>query len=267
VNKPKLALIFAAAAICAVGATVPAMAGHESGRAHEVAAAVAPTFQPATELSYVPVTPCRIADTRHTHAIRTGTVRRFHVTGTAGFPTAGGKSGGCGVPAAASVAAVSVTTTASTGTGRLTVFAAGSARPAAVQSSYRSGANTTTQVNASLSNTTGLVSVYASRQTHVIMDVSGYYVKPLAGFIAPSGATYAGSSRILSSTRISDPGVYEVQFDRDVQYCSAVATPYYYNYYASTDAFGAASTDTLRVRLWDHAGAAVNGYFSITVTC
>ena len=266
-NKPQSALIVAAVAICAVGASVPAIAGHGSGRAHEVAAAVAPTFQPATELGYVPVTLCRIADTRHTHAIRTGTVRRFHVAGTAGFPTAGGKSGGCGVAVGATVAAISVTTTSSTGTGHLTVFAAGSARPAGIQSSYRSGANTTTQVNASLDPTTGQVSVYASRQTHVILDVSGYYVKPLAGFISPSGGTYAGSSRILSSTRISDPGVYEVQFDRDIRYCSAVATAYYYNYYASTDPYGAAPTDTLRVRLWNSTGAAVNGYFSITVTC
>ena len=46
--------------------------------------------------------------------------------------------------------------------------------------------------------------------TGLVIDVTGYYVKQLAGFISPSGGAYAGSSRIVSSARITDPGVYEI---------------------------------------------------------
>ena len=56
-------------------------------------------------------------------------------------------------------------------------------------------------------------------------------------------------------------------YPRDMRIKPQIQGPYYYNYYASTDPYGAAPTDTLRVRLWNSTGAAVNGYFSITVTC
>jgi hypothetical protein len=233
----------------------------------QVIEAMAPTFQPANELVFTPVAPCRIADTRAGGGIMTaGSTRAFHVTGTVGFAPAGGKSGGCGVPAGAVAAVLSVTTTSSTGIGFLTLYANGAVRPAASQASYRAGDNVTSQVDAPL-GADGAVRVYSSGTTHVVLDVSGYYVKQLAAFISPSGGTYAGSSRVTSSARITDPGVYEVTFDRDVRYCSSVATPYYYNYYASTDSYGAASNNTIRVRLWTNAGVAVNGYFSLTVSC
>lgn len=261
----------------AVGATISAGAAaalatpeHRSGHARSQAAAVPgpPTYQSAPEMQYVPVAPCRIVDTRLGGGpISTNASRTFYVTGTVGFPTSGGKSGGCGIPAGASAAAISVTTTASSGIGYLTLYAEGITRPLANQTSFRAGVDTTTQANAPLGSSTGRVSVYASNRTQVVMDVSGYYIKPMAGFISPLGNPYAGSSRILSATRVADPGVYDVQFDREIRYCSAVATAYYYGYYASTDPYGTASADTVRVRIFNNNGVGVNEYFSITVTC
>lgn len=227
-----------------------------------------PTFQPTSELLYVAVPPCRIADTRKGGGlIGGGSTRTFHVTGTSGFAPAGGTSGGCGIPAGASAAAISVTGTGSTGSGFMTVFAQGGSRPNVSQVSFTRGQNVSTPANAPLNPGSGSVSVYNSATTHVLLDVSGYYVKPLAGFISPSGGTYAGSSRVVSSSRVTDPGVYEVTFDRDVRYCTAVASAYYYNYYASVDSYGTGSVNILRVRIWNSAGSPVNGYFGVTVNC
>src|SRR5207247_9417884 len=58
----------------------------------------------AADLVYTPVIPCRIIDTRLAGAggaLAPGTPRDFHVSGTAGFESRGGKVGGCGVPAGA----------------------------------------------------------------------------------------------------------------------------------------------------------------------
>jgi hypothetical protein len=63
----------------------------------EIAAVYGP---PGEDLGFTPVTPCRIVDTRLSTAgrIAANTNRSFLVAGAEGFPTQGGKSGGCGIP-------------------------------------------------------------------------------------------------------------------------------------------------------------------------
>ena len=101
----------------------------------------------------------------------------------------------------------------------------------------------------------------------LIITVQGYYEKPLAGFISPSGSPYSGSSRIINGSRTS-AGVYEVQFDRNIRYCSANATAYVSNYYASaTTWYDSSRPDTVRVYVWDANGAAADQYFYIQVNC
>jgi hypothetical protein len=237
------------------------------------AAAVAPTFQPSSEAVYVPITPCRIVDTRsgtgtNGTPITNAQTRTYYVAGTFGFAPQGGKSGGCGIlPGAVSIAAVVTGVQPSHG-GYIRAWPNGQAEPTATILNYgtiSTGTGATVSINPN--STYSLKLRNYGGPTDVVVDVTGYYAKQLGGFISPSGGTYAGSSRIVSSTRITDPGVYEVKFDRDVRYCSAVASAYYYNYYASTDPYGAASADTVRVRLFSSAGAAVNGYFAITINC
>jgi len=235
--------------------------------------ASAPTFQPTYESIYVPVTPCRIVDTRRgvgTNGTPIGNkqTRTYYVGGTFGFAPQGGKAGGCGIPVGAVAISSILTAVSPARAGFVRAWPQGQSEPGATVLNYgriASGTGVTLSINPLMASSLN-VRNYGG-PTEVVIDVTGYYVKQLAGFISPSGGTYAGSSRIVSSARITDPGVYEVTFDRDVRYCAAVANAYYYNYYASTDSYGAANNNTVRVRLFNNAGAAVNGYFSITVTC
>jgi hypothetical protein len=116
--------------------------------------------------------------------------------------------------------------------------------------------------------TGGQVSAYVNgAATNLLLDVTGYYVAPMAGFISPSGSPYSGTSRIIGAAHVGT-GTYEVQFDRNIRYCSATANPYVSNYYASTSTwFDSTRPDTVRVNLWNSDGAAVDQYFYIKVEC
>ena len=230
-------------------------------------------FPAVQRIDLRPITPCRIVDTRsgvgaNRTPIANKQTRTYYVGGTFGFAPQGGKTGGCGVPTGAVAISSILTALSPARSGFVRAWPQGQSEPGATVLNYgvtTSGTGVTLSINP-LTAFALNVRNYGG-PTGLVVDVTGYYVKQLAGFISPSGGTYAGSSRIVSSARITDPGVYEVTFDREIRYCAAVASPYYYNYYASTDSYGAASNNTVRVRLFNSAGAAVNGYFSITVTC
>jgi hypothetical protein len=67
-------------------------------RGHGLLPSLAP-LDNAHDLTYTPVTPCRIIDTRLVGGpIAAGTQRSFYVAGSFGFDTQGGHAGGCGVP-------------------------------------------------------------------------------------------------------------------------------------------------------------------------
>src|SRR3954452_7313942 len=80
--------------------------GSPSGGPRIVSTPVTPAI---SETSFVSVSPCRIADTRAAGgALQVGASRAFTVRGTQQFVPQGGKSGGCGIPAAASSVTVSI---------------------------------------------------------------------------------------------------------------------------------------------------------------
>ncbi|MCB0964174.1 MAG: hypothetical protein KDA98_12900, partial [Acidimicrobiales bacterium] len=67
---------------------------------------------------YVPITPCRIVDTRIAGgAIADRQIRPYDVRGVSGFTDQGGNSGGCGVPFGASATETSVTAVDPVGSG------------------------------------------------------------------------------------------------------------------------------------------------------
>ena len=105
-----------------------------------------------------------------------------------------------------------------------------------------------------------------ANSTDIVVDVSGYYVKPLAATIAADGTLYAGSSRAVSSTR-SAAGVYTVTFDRDIEQCTASATAYLLTYYASVDTYSSSNPNTATVRVMNNAGTLVDQYVYVTMTC
>jgi hypothetical protein len=134
--------------------------------------AVNVTQQPAGSLSsalrFVPITPCRLADTRAINfALLKGETRQFAVHG---LPP-------CNIPATAQAYSLNITVVPPGYLGYLTAFPAGVPRPLA---STLNSWNGRVVANASIvpAGTGGAIAIYADDPTHVIIDINGYFVLP-----------------------------------------------------------------------------------------
>jgi hypothetical protein len=133
-------------------------------------------FVPAgtdSALSFYPVAPCRVVDTRNP-------------AGSLGGPSIGAKSSrdfpvqssSCGIPATATAYSLNVTAVPKGPLGYLTIWPTGATQPlVSTLNSYSGGV----VANAAMvpAGTSGQVSVYVSDASDVVMDINGYF--------APSG--------------------------------------------------------------------------------
>jgi hypothetical protein len=213
---------------------------------------------------FVPLTPCRVLDTRLGGGqILGGTIRNVYVSGTFGFQPQGGTTGGCGVPLGATAVAATVLSVNSTATGRITAYPSAAAAPTATTLYFSKGVTTSTGTTLSL--TTGAAKQLAIKSyatTDVVIDVSGYYIPQIHAALASGGGVYAGSPRVLSSTRLGT-GSYRVQLDIDPAGCTPVASILGGAYIASAYVSGGyiyANTYTV-------AGVATDLYWTLDVLC
>jgi hypothetical protein len=238
-------------------------ATRDAAKIGEEVPAAPPVYQPDTELRFVPLpVACRAFKV----AVAKTTARTLNITGTANFPAQGGKNGGCGVPGYASAVSLSLSVKAAAAAGRGTAWPTGGTKPPLISIAFVKKDLVTTGTIVPLSSA-GQISISSTQAATYFGDVMGYYVKPLAGFISSSGQPYGGSSRIINATRIG-AGVYEVQFDRTIRYCTAVVSAYVSSYYASASTwYDSNRPDTVRVWVWTASGAPVDQYFYISVNC
>jgi uncharacterized repeat protein (TIGR01451 family) len=160
-------------------------------------------------LRFVPVVPCRIADTRNPNgpfggpAIAGGGTRDFAVTSSA-----------CGIPSNAVSYSLNVTVVPTGPLGFVTVWPAGQAQPTVSTLNSLDGR---IKANAAIvpAGAGGAISVFAAAQTNVIIDVNGYFVpvsvaQSLAFYpVTPcrladtrnAAGTFGGPSMIASATR------------------------------------------------------------------
>lgn len=218
------------------------------------------------ELLYVPVTPCRIVDTRtYGQRFASLTVRSFYVGGTFGFAPQGGKSGGCGIPTTAKVVSATFTAVdpAADSYGYLRAWAAGTSEPQATLLNYnadrisiggqvplRSGAGTDLTMK----------NYYGS--TDLVIDVNGYYTQQLHAYISSSGTVYDHSGRLVSAVNNS-AGSYTLTWDRNLDTCSGVASSDISGYIMSVYVSGNVSY----VYVDDNAGNASNYYYHVVLSC
>jgi subtilase family serine protease len=120
-------------------------------------------------LSFVPVTPCRVVDTR----AATGTFGGPALAASASrsFPV---PSSACSIPGSASAYSLNATALPKTTLNYLTLYATGASQP--VVSTLNSG-NGQVVANAAIvpAGTSGAVSAYATNQTNFLMDINGYF--------------------------------------------------------------------------------------------
>ena len=120
-------------------------------------------------LSFYPVTPCRIADTRSADGpfggpiVASGTSRSFTIPAS-----------GCSVPSTAAAYSLNVTVVPDGPLYYLTTWPAGATQPGVSTLNSFDG---TVVANAAIvpAGANGAISVYAAGQTHVILDINGYF--------------------------------------------------------------------------------------------
>lgn len=224
------AAVLAVAAVVSAGAGV-AWAQHGPNAGPERAAPAGGTRAlggGTTESSYVPVTACRLVDTRLAGGkLVAGAGRTFDVRGGGGtFAAQGGRTGGCAIPQAASAVEITVIAVES-GSGYLRAYPAGQSAPAATFLHFSSALKASTTGSVPLCGFNGSDSCLANRDlsvrafngaTHLVIDVQGYFVPPMAATVAGNGSVIR-SSRVVGATRIGT-GSYVVTFDRDVSACT-----------------------------------------------
>ena len=125
---------------------------------------------PPQKVHFVPLAPCRIADTRNRvgpfggPAIAAQSSRDFDLAQSV-----------CGIPGNAVAYALNVTVVPSTQLRWLTVWPAGETKPtASTLNSYDGRIKAEAAIMAAGAN--GAVSVFATDDTHVILDINGYFV-------------------------------------------------------------------------------------------
>jgi exo-beta-1,3-glucanase (GH17 family) len=146
--------------------TVPCVAGAQTADF-----TAEPVFALGTEpLRFVPVTPCRAADTRIAGGSLGGPPLAAGQTRTFPLP-----SSPCGIPPTARGYALNVTVVPYESLGYLTIWPAGQAQPFV---STVNSPDARIKANAAVvpAGAGGAVSVFATHRTEVILDVSGYFV-------------------------------------------------------------------------------------------
>ncbi len=153
------------------------------------AADLSDLFANTGALTFIPITPCRIVDTRDPAGpfggpeIEAGTSRDFVIAG-----------GSCGVPGNAAAYSLNVTVIPDSQLGYLTIWASGQPQPpvSTLNSDGRIKANAAL-VSAGAN---GAVSVFSTDTTQLILDIDGYFV--------PGGTASALEFYPLAPCRVAD---------------------------------------------------------------
>jgi hypothetical protein len=127
-------------------------------------------FVSTSSLYFVPMTPCRVVDTRYANGafgspeLAAGSTRDFAIA-----------SGSCNIPATAAAYSLNVTVVPNGALGWLTVWPSGQTQP---HVSTLNSADGRIKANAAIvpAGAGGAVSVYVTDATNVILDIDGYFV-------------------------------------------------------------------------------------------
>ena len=168
--------------------------------------------EPGHGIQFVPVTPCRLVDTRQTQDPITGGTSQSYI-----LP----QLGGCNIPASAAAYSLNVTVVPITRLGYLTIWPTGEAQP--VVSTMNSG-DGRIKANAAIvpAGTNGAVSVFVTDTTNVILDIDGY-------FTAPGSGTYQfyplTPCRLVDTRNGQDHGMLQAGVERDYAIAGTCGIP------------------------------------------
>lgn len=251
----------------AAGGSDTAAKGSTTSRKAQAVRQVAVASPPKPETVFVPITPCRVIDTR----VKGGPVsaaRSFYVAGTANVTNQGGRSGGCGIPSAASAVSANVVATGATKGGFVKGYPAGAPEPGASIINYGNASIANGLALAIRPGTAQNLTLKASSPVQLVVDITGYYAPQIEAFVDADGTLNTGTARVATVTHTSGSGVYTVRTDSDIYNCSVVATTTGFGSYAAAVPSGVPTDVTVRTwTLVNGATTAADQAFNVIVAC
>jgi len=128
------------------------------------------TVDSALPLRFVPITPCRVADTRNASGplggpqLSGGTIRTFPIADST-----------CGVPSTAQAYSVNLAAVPVGPLGYLTLWPAGRSQPVSSTLNSLDG-RVKSSAAIVVAGAGGAVNIFASNATHIVLDINGYFV-------------------------------------------------------------------------------------------
>lgn len=232
---------------------------------------VTPDFQAAgvtSEMDFVPVASCRLVDTRLGGGkLVAGGARSFDARGSGSLAAQGGSVTGCGVPTNAAAISMSVVAVKPAAGGYLRGWAQGTSEPATSFMNVTKNATSNALTIQDLADPHEILDFRirnGAGAMHLVVDVTGYYIAPMAAAVLEDG-TLAFGSRVTSLGKIAD-GEYEVVFDRDVTNCYYRVTPVQGRRFVIAEP-RTGEEKGVYVEFWDPTETNVDSAFYVTVTC
>lgn len=183
-------------------------------------------------LTFHAITPCRVIDTRLTAAgeLNANKSRAFLLANPGSdFGDQGGSDTNCDVPSAAVAVQVNVTSAEASGNGNIRVYPYGEAAPTASLVNFRTGIPIANAAPVLLCRTedgdacASDVRFLATADTHLVVDVMGYFEPPMRVRVLYDGRVVETSPRV-STVTVETVGYVRVTFDRDVSECGYVTS-------------------------------------------
>ena len=136
----------------------------------------------SADLVFTPITPCRIVDTRGAGGVIPGATSRVFKGWAANYTAQGGSSSTCGLPQTTDIAALAVNllVIVPEAEGWIAAWPVGTSMPLVSNLNYKANDVLANSAILKINQTTADFNVYTVASTHLAVDVTGYYSKPVA---------------------------------------------------------------------------------------
>lgn len=224
----------------------------------------------ANDLVFIPVTPCRIVDTRVAGgAIAANSSRNFvgvAVSAGTGFAFQGGSSTDCNVAAiGASAIAVNVTAVTPAGAGYATVYRAGDTRPLAASVNYTAGAIVNNSVVVGIPNPLGITdfTIYTFAQSDYVVDIVGYFSPPQATPFDCTNTTVQSFTISANSTNFFNNPTCPTGYKAVTPYCWTASS----GVYSQGSGYNANAVGNATFCAWQNTTASNQTVFGGNICC
>ncbi|WP_290890971.1 hypothetical protein [Arenimonas sp.] len=222
----------------------------------------------ATDLVFVPVTPCRIIDTRVAGGvIPANSTRDFDITDVTDYAFQGGAATNCNVGAAGSFAAAMINfivVTPSTA-GYITAYPFQASQPLAATVNYVAGdiRGNLSVVKLDQGAAASEMSVYTFAQTHLVADIVGYFINPAATNLDCVSTSVASFSIAANTVNFFNNPACPAGYRATTPYCWTAAS----GVYAQGSGYNANSPGSPTFCSWQNTTGSNQTTFGGNVCC